>query len=632
MVESVDTADLKSAAPWGVSVQVRLWAFLYLYSLLDVLDEVMSIAIGIDLGTTNTVVAYLDGSTPQIILSPEGKRLTPSVVAFKDHSWIVGHSAKRQQQLQPQSTISQIKRLIGRTFVETQEDRKHLRYNCIEKSNGDIGILVENNEYSPQEISAMILRSIREIAEESLGETVTDAVITVPAYFDDRMRQATKDAGLIAGLNILRVINEPTAAALSYTYNQQNNKRIAVFDFGGGTFDISILNTEDDFAQVIVTRGNNRLGGMDIDQLIVRHMCDVFFKEHGIDIQHDPIAMQRIRDEAERVKIELSNIQQTDILLPFLYADEVSSKNLQTTLNRSELEAMMNDIVEKTVSECTLALEDAGLHASDIDEVVMVGGSSRIPLVQQRVQETFQCRLNKSFNPDEVVAIGAAIQAGSLMQSTSKAVTLLDVTAFKLGIEVEGGRFAPLIEKNTTIPFETKRRVTTATDNQRTVKIHVLQGDSEMAADNVSLGEFELQNIPPAPKGEPKIDIHFKLDNNGIVLVTAFDQSTGSSEQITIENSNGLSKGDIENLRKNLSGKPASDSLPQIKETLEEKVVELENLLHAHKGILHKSTVDNIERLQKSTRTLLMRSQDESKLSSMQERISQVIAQIKSAT
>lgn len=584
----------------------------------------MAISIGIDLGTTNTVVAFMDGTSPQIILSPEGKRLTPSVVAFKDKAWIVGHSAKRQQQLQPKRTVSQIKRFIGRSFKETESDRSRMRNDFFELANGALGLRIDQNDYSPQEISAMILRYIRTMAEESLGETITEAVITVPAYFDDRMRQATKDAGTIAGLDVLRVINEPTAAALAYTFHQRVNKCIAVYDFGGGTFDISILDAKQDFAKVISTRGNNSLGGMDIDQEVIKYLCNEFFESYGIDLRGDAVAMQRIRDEAERIKIELSNVQQTDVLLPFLYADEVSSKNLQTTLTRDQLEEMMAESVEKTIQECRLALQDAQLHASDIDEVVLVGGSSRIPLVQRRVKEVFQCRMNKSFNPDEVVAIGAAIQAASLTGDSSKAVTLLDVTAFSLGIEVEGGRFAPLITKNTTIPTETKRRVSTTIDNQRTVKIHILQGESPLSSENVSLGEFELQNIQPAPRGEPKIDVHFKLDANGIVQVTAFDISTGSSEKIIIENSNGLSKGSLQESSKELGDHYKKNDLSPLREQLEEKVVVLDRLLHNHEGEFHKSTIDMIERLQRSTRTALLRSQDKGKLQELFDNITRI--------
>ncbi|MEC9390028.1 MAG: molecular chaperone DnaK, partial [Myxococcota bacterium] len=454
----------------------------------------MGKVIGIDLGTTNSVCAVLEGGEPRVIISEEGGRVTPSVVGFaKDGTRFVGEIAKRQLLINPQATVHSLKRFIGKQMNEVDGLLGLVTYIVQANEKGMAAIRVDNDLYTPQELSALILQKIKRAAESYLGEPVTEAVVTVPAYFTDSQRQATKDAGTIAGLDVLRIINEPTAAALAYVHQRKGRARIAVYDWGGGTFDISLLQVDADIAEVLATRGNNVLGGADVDQKIVEWLVGVFQEENGVDLSGDTVVMQRLRDAAERAKIELSSTTTAQIHLPFLLTDATGPKHLQATLSRAQFESMAADLFNETIEECRTAMADAGLSTGDIDEVVMVGGSSRIPKVQAMVEELFGRALNKSFHPDEVVAIGAAVQA-SILGGDTKAVTLLDVTNFSLGIEVEGKRMAVLIPKNTTIPTDATRMVSTVQANQSTVKIHVLQGEDEQATNNVSMGQFELHN------------------------------------------------------------------------------------------------------------------------------------------
>ena len=504
--------------------------------------------IGIDLGTTNSCVAVMEGGEPSVINNPEGGRTTPSVVAFtKNDERLVGQPAKRQAVTNPQKTIFSIKRFMGRMFNEVGTELEEVPYKVEKKKGGNLAVKVDDKEYTPPEISAMILQKLKQMAEEHLGTTVTDAVITVPAYFNDSQRQATKDAGKIAGLNVRRIINEPTAAALAYGMDKKKDEKIAVFDLGGGTFDISILELGDGVFEVKSTNGDTHLGGDDFDQKVINWIADEFNKSDGIDLRKDPMALQRLREAAENAKKELSSSKQTDINLPFVTADASGPKHLNITLTRAKFEELVSDLIERTIEPCKKAIKDAGLSAADIDEVILVGGSTRMPKIQEKVKEIFGKEPNKSVNPDEVVALGAAIQGGVLAGDVDD-ILLLDVTPLSLGIETLGSVSTKLIERNTTIPTRKSQVFSTAADNQTTVEIHVLQGEREMAIDNKTIGRFHLDGIPPAPRGVPQIEVTFDIDANGILNVGAKDKATGKEQSIRIEASSGLSESEIDKM------------------------------------------------------------------------------------
>jgi molecular chaperone DnaK len=510
----------------------------------------MSKVIGIDLGTTNSCVAIMEGGEPVVIANSEGSRTTPSMVAFADNGErLVGQQAKRQAVTNPENTLYSIKRLIGRKF-ETEAVKKDIAispFKIVKADNGDAWVEVRGKRYSPPEISAIVLQKMKKTAEDYLGETVTDAVITVPAYFDDSQRQATKDAGKIAGLNVLRIINEPTAAALAYGLDKKKDEKIAVFDLGGGTFDISILELGDGVFEVKSTNGDTFLGGEDFDQLVIDWIADEFKKDQGIDLRGDKMALQRLKEAAEKAKCELSTSVETDINLPFITADASGPKHLTLKLSRAKLESICAQLLAKLDGPCRTALKDAGLSASEIDEVILVGGMTRMPAVQKRVEDIFGKTPNRGVNPDEVVAIGAGIQGG-VLKGDVKDVLLLDVTPLSLGIETLGGVLTKLIEKNTTIPCRKSQVFSTAADNQPAVSIHVLQGEREMARDNKTLGNFELTGIPPAPRGVPQVEVTFDIDANGIVHVSAKDLGTGKEQSIRITASSGLSKEEIDKM------------------------------------------------------------------------------------
>jgi molecular chaperone DnaK len=510
----------------------------------------MSKIIGIDLGTTNSVVAVMEGGEPVVITNPEGSRLTPSVVAFtKSGERLVGQVAKRQAVTNPENTVFSIKRFMGRRFNEVSEEMKMVPYAVVSAPNGDVRVKIVNEEYAPPQISAMILQKLKQAAEEYLGQTVTKAVITGPAYFNDAQRQATKEAGQIAGLEVMRIVNEPTAAALAYGLDKKKDETIAVYDFGGGTFDISILEVGEGVVEVKATNGDTHLGGDNLDHRIIDWIGSEFKKSDGIDLSKDRMALQRLKEAAEKAKMELSTVLETDINLPFITADQTGPKHLQMKLTRAKFEQLVDDLLQKTVGPTKQALADAGVDPSKIDEVVLVGGSTRIPRVQQIVKDLFGKEPHKGVNPDEVVAIGAAIQAG-VLGGEVKDLLLLDVTPLSLGIETLGGVMTTLISRNTTIPTRKSETFSTAADSQTSVEVHVLQGERQFARDNRTLGRFQLVGLPPAPRGVPQIDVTFDIDANGMVNVSAKDMGTGKEQKITITASSGLSKEEVDRMMK----------------------------------------------------------------------------------
>jgi molecular chaperone DnaK len=519
----------------------------------------MSKIIGIDLGTTNSVVAVMEGGEPVVITNPEGGRLTPSVVAFtKSGERLVGQVAKRQAVTNPENTVFSIKRFMGRKFDEVNEEMKMVPYQVVRASNGDARVNASGKEYPPPEISAMILQKLRQAAEEYLGQPAPKAVITVPAYFNDAQRQATKDAGQIAGLEVMRIVNEPTAAALAYGLDKKKDETIAVYDFGGGTFDISILEVGEGVVEVKATNGDTHLGGDNIDQRVMDWIISEFKKSDGIDLGKDRMALQRLKESAEKAKMELSTVMETDINLPFITADQTGPKHLQMKLTRAKFEQLVDDLLQKTVGPTRQALSDAGVDPSKIDEVVLVGGSTRIPRVQQIVKDLFGKEPHKGVNPDEVVAIGAAVQAGVLAGDV-KDLLLLDVTPLSLGIETLGGVMTPLIARNTTIPTRKSEIFSTAADNQTSVEVHVLQGERPLARDNRTLGRFHLIGLPPAPRGVPQVEVTFDIDANGIVNVQAKDLGTGKEQKITITASSGLDKGEVDRMMKDAESHAEDD-------------------------------------------------------------------------
>jgi molecular chaperone DnaK len=593
----------------------------------------MGKVIGIDLGTTNSVVAVMEGGNPVVIPNQEGSRLTPSVVAFtKEGEILVGQVAKRQAITNPENTVFSIKRFMGRRYDEVLQEIKLVPYKVAKAPNGDVRVEIRGKQYSPPEISAMILRKLKEAAEGHLGGTVTQAVITVPAYFNDSQRQATKDAGKIAGLEVLRIINEPTAAALAYGLDKKKDEQIAVYDLGGGTFDISILELGQGVFEVKATNGDTHLGGDDFDQRVIDWIAEEFKRDNGIDLRKDRMALQRLKEAAEKAKIELSSTLQSEINLPFITADASGPKHLVMTLTRAKLEALVADLIDRTVEPCRQAMKDAGVGAGDLDEVVLVGGQTRMPKVQELVKQLFGREAHKGVNPDEVVAIGAAIQGGVLAGDV-KDVVLLDVTPLSLGVETLGGVMTVLIPRNTTIPAKKSEVFSTAADNQTSVEIHVLQGERPLARDNRTLGRFHLVGIAPAPRGLPQIEVTFDIDANGILNVSARDMSSGKQQQITITASSGLSKDEVERMVKEAEAHAAEDAQRrqeiELRNQTDSLVYSTERALAEHGAKLSETDRAAVEQALNDAREAL-KSEDSGRIRRSQEnltRLSQTLAE-----
>jgi molecular chaperone DnaK len=561
--------------------------------------------IGIDLGTTNSVVAIMEGREPKVIVNEEGSRITPSVVAFtKDGERLVGQVAKRQSITNPERTVYSIKRFMGRRYEETTDEAKLVPYKGVRGPHGDARVEIDGKQFSPPEISAQVLLKLKRAAENYLGEKVTEAVITVPAYFNDAQRQATKDAGEIAGLNVRRIVNEPTAAALAYGLDKKKDEKIAVYDFGGGTFDISILEVGENVVDVLATNGDTHLGGDNIDQRIMDWLISEFKKDTGLDISKDKMVLQRLKEAAEKAKIELSSAMETEINLPFLTADASGPKHLNVKLSRARFETMIDDLIERSLEPCRKCLKDAGVDPKDLNEVVLVGGSTRIPKVKEAVQRLFGKKPNESVNPDEVVAVGAAVQAG-VLSGEVKDILLLDVTPLSLGVETLGGVMTKLIERNTTIPTRKSETFSTAADGQTQVEIHVLQGEREMAGDNRSLGRFHLTGLPPAPRGMPQIEVTFDIDANGILNVSAKDKATSKEQKVTITHSSGLAKEEVEKMvaqaRENEAADKARRELVELKNQAESQAYAADKMLKENKD---KLSADNAKALEEAVANL----------------------------